>query len=50
MPRAAGIGNLKPSIRALLRQGHAGQAQQAGAILQPFGPPMRTHQRQPMQR
>ena len=50
MPRAACIGDFKPTIRALLRQGHAGQAQQAGAILQPFGPPMRAHQRQPMQR
>ena len=49
MPRAACTSNLKPPIRALLRQSHAGQAQQAGAILQPFGPPMRAYQRQPMQ-
>ncbi len=50
MPRTACIGNLEPSIRALLRQCHARKAQQAWAILQPFGPPMGAHQRQPMQR
>jgi hypothetical protein len=50
MPRAACIGDFIPPIRALLRQGHTGQAQQAGAILQPLRPSMRTHQRQPMQR
>ena len=50
MPRTACIGNLKPSIGALACQCHAREAQQAGAILKSFGPPMRAHQRQPMQR
>jgi len=50
MPHAARIGDFKPPIGALPGQCHARQTQQARPIRQPFRPPIRAYQRQPMQR